>query len=196
MLGIDEITSPASNSSFTLNGQEHSSLSNNFTINQSFEVNLRGPTPEDDPATIGFKTNTDAVADSVDSLVKAYNNFITIGSRYSQGHATNLLNLDMARLYRGMSGDLESVGVESVEDGTLTLDREKIASAVTGDDSRNAFNILNRFKNALSRQADRTAIDPLNYADKITVEYKNPGKTYPAPYATSRYAGLLVDQAL
>ena len=196
MLGIDEITSPASNSSFTLNGQEHSSLSNNFTINQSFEVNLRGPTPEDDPATMGFKTNTDAVADSVDSLVKAYNNFITIGSRYSQGHATNLLNLDMARLYRGMSGDLESVGVESVEDGTLTLDREKIASAVTGDDSRNAFNILNRFKNALSRQADRTAIDPLNYADKITVEYKNPGKTYPAPYATSRYAGLLVDQAL
>ena len=196
LLGIDEITSPAENSSFTLNGQEHSSLSNNFTINQSFEVNLRGPTPEDEPATIGFKTNTDAVADSVDSLLKAYNNFIEIGSRYSRGHTSNLLNMDMARLYRGMSRDLAEVGVESTQDGTLALDREKIADAVTGEDSRNAFNILNRFKNALSRQADRTAIDPLNYADKITVEYKNPGKTYPAPYATSRYSGLLVDQAL
>ncbi len=196
LLGIDQITSPAENSSFTLNGQEHSSLSNNFTINQSFEVNLKAPTPENEPVDIGFKTNTDAVADSVDSLVKAYNKFIEIGSKYSQGHSSNLLKMDMNRLYRSMSGDLEGVGVERAEDGTLTLDRDKIASAVTGEKARDSFNVLNRFKNALSRQADQTAIDPLNYADKITVQYKNPGKTYPAPYATSRYSGLLVDQSL
>ncbi len=196
LLGINHITSKAENSSFTLNGQEHSSLSNNFTINQSFEVNLKAATPEGEPAEIGFKTNTDAVADSVDSLLTAYNNFVEIGSKYSTGHSSSLLKMDMARLYRSMGSDLASIGVERIEDGTLTLDRDKIASAVTGENARGSFNILNRFKNALSRQADQTAIDPLNYADKITVQYKNPGKTYPAPYATSRYSGLLVDQSL
>lgn len=39
-LGIAHVTSPASNSIFRLNGQEHSSLSNTFTINRSFEVTM------------------------------------------------------------------------------------------------------------------------------------------------------------
>lgn len=195
-LGITEITQPASNSSFTLNGTLHESLSNTFTINRAFDITLNEVTPDDDPARIGFKASTEAMADSVNDLLDAFNGFVEIGQQYASRHKNSTLIGEMGRLYRSMSDELASVGVVSNEDQTLSLDRDRLAGAVTGEDSGNAFGILNRFKNAISRQADKTAIDPLNYVDKVPIEYKNPGHGLVAPYATSRYAGLLVDQSL
>ena len=40
-LGINKVTDAASNSVFLLNGTEHSSYSNTFTINNTFEVHLK-----------------------------------------------------------------------------------------------------------------------------------------------------------
>ncbi len=195
-LGIAEVAQPAANSSFTLNGTPHESLSNSFTINRAFDITLNEVTPDDAPAQIGFKASTEAMADSINDLIDAFNGFVEIGQQYAQKHHNSQLIGEMGRLYRSMSGDLASVGVISNEDQTLTLDRDQIAEAVTSDEAKGAFEILNRFKNAISRQADKTAIDPLNYVDKIPIEYKNPGHNFVAPYATSRYAGLLVDQSL
>ena len=196
ILGIGEVTQPASNSSFTLNGTPHESLSNSFTINRAFDITLNDITPDDEPARIGFKANTEAMADSINDLIDAYNGFVDIGQRYAERHHNSTLIGEMGRLYRSMSDELSSVGVVSNEDQTLSLDREQIAEAVTSDEAKEAFGILNRFKNAISRQANKTAIDPLNYVDKIPIEYKNPGHNFVFPYATSRYAGLLVDQFL
>ncbi len=196
ILGITDVTQPAMNSSFTLNGTLHESLSNSFTINRAFDITLNSVTPDDDPARIGFKASSDAMADSVNDLLEAYNGFIEIGQQYASRHKNTTLLGEMGRIYRSMSEELSSVGVVSNEDQTLSLDRDTIVGAVSGEDSKNAFSILNRFKNAISRQADKTAIDPLNYVDKVPIEYKNPGHGFVAPYATSRYAGLLVDQSL
>ncbi|MBQ9632025.1 MAG: flagellar capping protein [Lachnospiraceae bacterium] len=196
LLGITNITQPATNSSFTLNDREHESQSNNFTINRAFDITLNGITPEDQPVQIGFKKRTDAMADSVNDLVNAFNGFVEVGKQYAEAHHNTQLVGEMRRLYRSMSEDLASVGIASNEDQTLSLDRDTIANAITGDDSKSAVGVLNRFNNAMSRQADKVAIDPLNYVNKIPVEYKNPGHGFVAPYATSRYAGLMIDQSL
>ncbi|MBR1627880.1 MAG: flagellar capping protein [Lachnospiraceae bacterium] len=196
ILGINNVAQEASNSTFTLNGREHHSQSNNFTINRAFDITLHAPTPDEEPAQIGFKEKAEAMADSIYDLVNAFNGFVTIGRQYAASHHNSQLIGEMGRLYRSMRDDLASVGVVSNEDQTLDLDREQIASAVTSEDSKSAFGILNRFKNAVSRQANKTAIDPLNYVDKVPITYKNPGKGLVAPYATSRYAGLLIDQTL
>ena len=196
ILGIADVTQPAANSSFTLNGTPHESLSNTFTINRAFDITLNHTTPDDEPATIGFKASSEAMADSVNDLIDAFNGFVEIGTQYAANHNNTTLLGEMTRLYSSMSEELSSVGVISNEDKTLTLDRDTIGQAVSGEDAGSAFGILNRFKNAISRQADKTAIDPLNYVDKVPVEYKNPGRSFVAPYATSRYAGLLVDQSL
>ena len=195
-LGIGQVLQPASNSSFTLNGTEHESLSNTFTINRAFDITLNRETPEDEPVQIGFKTSGDAMADSVSELVDAFNGFMELGKAYAGKHKNGMLLGELSRLYHSMSEDLSTVGILSNGDQTLSVDREQISKAVTGEDAGSAFGILNRFKNAISRQADKTAIDPLNYVDKIPIEYKNPGHNFVAPYATSRYAGLLVDQSL
>ena len=195
-LGIDQVTSPAESSTFTLNGQEHHSLSNTFTINKAFELELRGTTPEDRPARIGFKANTEAIADSVDELLTSYNGFIAVGQKYSSSKGNNQLLNEVRGIGRAFASELDSVGVYPDVDGTLQLDREKIAKAVTGPDMDKAFTTLNKFKEALSREANKTSVNPLNYVDKVTVEYKNPGKNFSAPYAQSVYSGLLVDRSL
>jgi flagellar hook-associated protein 2 len=42
-------------------------------------------------------------------------------------------------------------------------------------------------------KADNAAIDPMYYVDKVIVEYKNPGRTFAAPYISSIYAGMMLD---
>lgn len=196
-LGISNISEPASNSRFELNGSEHSSLSNTFTINQQFEITLAGTTPKDEPAIIGFKANTDAIADSVDDLLTSYNGFIAVGEKYSTNHSNNQLLNEVHGISIILNDDLTKIGVnENPDDGTLSLDRDKLADSVTSANAKHTFKILNKFKDMLSREANKTSIDPLNYVDKITVEYKNPKMTFTAPYATSIYAGLLLDYSL
>lgn len=194
VLGISDITTPASNSLFTIDGVEHSSLSNSFTINNDFEVTLKATTEKD--AKIGFKTNTDAIADSTEGMIKAFNNFLTIGDKYEQIGGDSQLRREMSSLYRNLATSLESIGIIRDPNGTLSLDRDTLADALTGEDSSAGFSALNGFKDALKKQAEKTAVNPMDYVTKITVEYKNPGKNFSYPYAESRFAGLLVDQTL
>ena len=73
LLGIDQIAQKAGNSSFVLNGKEHSSYSNSFMVNNQFNLTLNGISKDGSEATINFKTDADAVADNVSSLANAYN---------------------------------------------------------------------------------------------------------------------------
>lgn len=194
ILGIGNITSPAANSSFTLNGAAHSSGSNTFTINNDFEITLKSPSAKS--ASIGFKTSTDAISDSVEDLAKAFNNFLSIGARYETVGGDSQLKYEMNSLYKAFSGELESVGITQEPNGMLSVDREVLSAAVTGPDSATSFSTLNHFKDSLLRQSQKTAVNPMDYVNKVTVEYKNPGKTFASPYAASRFAGMLVDQSL
>ena len=196
MLGIDKISSPAESSVFTLNGSEHSSLANTFTINQEFEITIKGVTPEDEPAQIGFKANTEAIADSVDNLLTSFNGFLEVGQKYSSGKGNNQLLNEINSISKNYASELAKVGIVINDDMSLSLNKEAMAGVVTGEDAKAAFKTLNKFKDALSREADKTAINPMNYVDKVTVEYKNPGKNFAAPYASSTYSGLLIDQSL
>ena len=196
ILGINEVTEPAQSSKFTLNDTEHSSLSNTFTINQAFEINLKKPTPANAPAHIGFKANTEAIADSVEELITSFNGFVAVGQKYENDNGRNQLLNELHGLARSFGDELAEVGIGLNGDGTMFLDREHIAESVTGEDAKAAFGILNKFKDALEREAQKTSVNPMNYVDKVTVEYKHPTKTFTAPYATSVYSGLLVNQAL
>lgn len=194
-LGIGRITSPAANSLFLLNGNEHSSLSNTFTIDRSFEINLHKAS-EGNPVRIGFKANTETLSDGVDEMLQAYNGMLSVGMKYSSSHTNNQLLNEMTRIARGLKDELEAVGITADEKGILSLERDVLAEAVSGEDSSKHYQTLNHFKNALSREAAKISINPMNYVDKVIVEYKNPGRNFAAPYAPSAYAGMLIDRAL
>ena len=196
MLGIANISSKASNSIFKLNGKEHSSLSNTFTIDKSFEVTMKNVSKENNPVHIGFKADADTVADAVDSLSLAYNGMIAIGHKYHEAHGNKSLLNETIAVTRGIRTDLEEIGITANDDGYMEVDRDKLVASISGNDASQSYKTLNTLKNALKRQANKASLNPMKYVDKVIVEYKNPGKTLTAPYAPSAYSGLLVDQSL
>lgn len=194
-LGIDHVKEMASNSSFLVDGTEHSSLSNHFTINNIFSLTLRGTNTSDTVASIGFKTNTDAITDNVESLVNEYNNIILLSYNYTDTQQSDKLRKDMESAARPYYNELESYGLKLKEDGFLTVDRHLLTDAVTSNDAKECFSILNSFKETLNTKAAEVSINPMNYVDKLLVAYKNPsGRNFTAPYITSVYSGMMLDQ--
>ncbi len=193
-LGIDQITSPAQNSSFLLNGIEHSSYSNTFTLNKMFELTLNGISPEDTPARIGFKTSVDTVADNLQVLVDSYNGFIQTAERYADSQQGSLLLHDFKNVSYAHRNSLESIGLMLGGNGYISVDRDLLSDAVEQKEPSETFSVLNSFKNALAMRANNISIDPIRYVDKTIVTYKQPGVShYPSPYHTSLYSGMMLD---
>ena len=99
VLGISHVEHMASNSSFLLNGTEHSSLSNTFTVNNAFELTLKKESTGS-ATQIGFKPGSDAIADNVQTLVDAYNNIIQLSHNYSDTQQSSRLLRDMSAVAR------------------------------------------------------------------------------------------------
>ena len=194
-LGIHQVSQEASNSSFTLNGKEHSSLSNTFTINKEFEITLKSPTAEED-ATIGFKTNTEAITDGAQQMVRVYNNMLQTAQRYSSGHSNSRLYSEVSGIANTLQSEFASLGIAPSETGELSIDEDQMRESLDSGSTDVAISTLNKFKNMLSRQADKVAVNPMSYLDALIVEYKNPGHTFSAPYAQSAYSGMMVDRSL
>lgn len=194
VLGINQVAQMAQNSAFLLNGTEHSSLSNTFTVNNDFELTLRNPSKQDTAARIGFKTNVDAAADNVQSLVNVYNNMVQLSYDYSETQESNKLLRDMINITRPYHNELESIGLQVKSDGKIDVDRNLLADAVTAPDAKDCFSLLNEFKEDLGKTAASASIDPMNYVSKVLIAYKNPVHNFATPYITSIYSGMMLDR--
>lgn len=196
LLGIDRINSAAKNSSFILNGMVHSSYSNTFTINNTFELTLNGISPKDTPSQIGFKTSIDAVADNLQELVNAYNGFIETGEKYSSSSQGNRLLRDLKGVSYSYKNSLESIGMIVEDNGSISIDKNLLAEAIDTEDPSATFSVLNSFKNSLFAKASNASINPIKYVDKIIVAYKRPGANFSSPYYSSIYSGMMLDMIL
>ena len=195
ILGISEITSPAKNASFLLNGKEHVSRSNTITVDKTFELKLKGVHNEGESETIGYKPSVDAVADNLQELVDSYNSIIDIATNPvgEEQQGSRLLN-DMRSVTANYNSELEAIGLCSQDDGRIRVDRALLADAISSVDAKESFSVLNAFKDALNDKASNASINPMNYVNKIIVAYKNPGHKFAAPYISSIYAGMMLDR--
>ena len=196
LLGIHKVIHASENSLFYFNGEEYSSLSNTFTINNTFELTLKGLTSAENTAEISFKTSTDAVADNIMSLVNAFNGILLIAEKSSANAAgdTNKLLNEISGLAHARKESLAGIGLMVSENGSISLDKEILTEAITPERSEETFATLSRFKSAIGAKADNVAINPMNYVNKKVVAYKNPGKTWAAPYFSSVYSGMMLDR--
>lgn len=195
-LGIEQITQDAENSRFLVDGEELTSLSNSFTIGNTFELSLNKPSPEGLPAEISFKTDVDAVADNVMTLVDAFNRILEIAENSSAEATgdTNKLFNEMSSVSKSRRESLGEIGLIVADNGHVSLDKEKLDAAIQPNRADVTFKRLSKFKNAIGAKADAVAINPMNYVNKVVVNYKNPGKTFTAPYFSSVYSGMMLDR--
>ena len=195
VLGIDHVSQTPQNSEFLLNGNRHYSYDNTFTINNAFELTLRGISEEGSPVTIGFKADVDAVADNIYTLIGSYNSIIYTADKYADSQKeSSLLYHDMSRAAFRCKNSLESLGLIVDDHGCISIDKARLAEAVVSENCNEKFSVLNDFKNMLSSQANRAAMDPMKYVDKVVVTYKSPGNNLVTPYLTSLYSGMMMDR--
>ena len=194
VLGINHIETEAKSSAFLLNGTLHSSYSNNFTVDNHFDITLRGINADDNTARIDFKANADAITDNVQRLVHAYNNVIDLAHAHTESRNSNKLIRDMSSVARNYHYELEAIGINIEDDSKLSIDNNLLTDAVTAPDAPQTFAILNDFKDDLNERSTNAFIDPMNYVNKLVVAYKNPGHNFATPYITSIYSGMMLDQ--
>lgn len=191
-LGIDYIASKASNAYFTINGEESYATSNQFTVDKTFEITLNNVSPNSGESVfIGLKTNIDSLKDNIYHLVGGYNSFLESVEQYKNLTSSNKLSYEMqnvARLYRN---ELDAVGINITDNGTLAIDDNLLTQTAQSEDMYELLSPLKNFSSSLFEKGEEISRDPLNYASKKIVAYKNPGKTFTSPYVTSNYSGLL-----
>lgn len=192
LLGIDYIAQNASNAHFTVNGQEHSTSSNQFTINKAFELTLKGVSSDSgEPVTIGLKTNVDSLKDNIYNLISGYNTFLQAADQYKELTSSNKLSFEtksVAKLYRN---ELDAIGINITENGALVIDDSLLTQTAESEEAYDLLSPLKEFSSSLFNKGEEISRDPLNYANQRIVAYKNPGKSFTSPYAISSYSGLL-----
>lgn len=190
-LGIDNITQFPENAVFTINGEEQTSASNKFTIN-NFEINLKDTTEEDTPVHIGFKTDTDTIAENIKSLVAQYNSMVETSGNYVTDNKVQSHSLlkDLHKLTSQYHNSLESIGLNTEDSGKLDVEDTLLYQALEEDTDDTVQTIFN-FKNALIGKTNKVLLNPMDYVNRTIVTYKNPGKTFVNPYVTSMYSGML-----
>lgn len=193
-LGIDHVAQEAQNAVFLLDGTEHMAYSNTFLLDNSFELTLHGTSPEGNPATVGFKTNADAMADNIQTLVDSYNSVLQTASKYSKSQPQSVqLYKDMSSTAFAYQSSLEDIGLMVGDDGSISIDNDTLRETVSANNYEDNLSVLNDFKNLLNAKANNASLDPMRYVDKVLVTYKNPGKNFATPYITSIYSGMMMD---
>ncbi|MDD2973334.1 MAG: flagellar capping protein [Lachnospiraceae bacterium] len=194
-LGLDDVTRPAQNSNFLLNGQERETAANNFTIEKTYEVELKGlSSTEGETASIGLKNDTESFNENINYLVGSYNDFLRAASEHltSQSRNSTLIS-EMNRITSYYKEDFDEIGLQIQEDGSIQVDPDKLnaTASATGVDIREQFSPIKNFTNSVVRKTNEISLNPMHYVSKTVVAYKNPGKNFANPYATSAYSGMM-----
>lgn len=192
-LALDHVESYPEDSSFAIDGVEHSTHSNTFLAGKVLEIRLTGVSATDNPSTIGFKTDTEAITEHIETFVSEYNSFLDTVRGYAeeQPRSEKLIS-EYTSIARQYMNDLESIGLEIMSDGNIRIDKALLVEATKDEENYNeTLEGINGFKNAVLRKVNQSLLDPMEYVDKVILNYKNPGRNYANPYVTSVYSGMM-----
>lgn len=192
-LGIDYISREPSNAQFSVNGEPKEAHSNKFTLDKSYEIVLRGVTPEEGaPTTIGLKADYEALADNLIQLAGSYNNFLSAVEKLKTfQNSSGKLKGEMAGIASLYKDGLSGIGLNVQQDGYIHVDSNAVTNAVRTEDAENRFQVIKNFTQQIFRKTNRISLNPMEYVDKTVVAYKNPGHNFANPYLSSNYTGML-----
>jgi len=192
-LGIGDITRPATNAQFLINGNERTAYSNNFTIEKTYEIHLTGlSTAEGDTTTVGIKPDHESLHENISQLIGGYNDFLRSAAEYLNTQPrSNRLIQELRGIANTFSGDLAPIGINIGEDGALTLNEKLLDSALSTSDAEETLSPIKDFTTSLLRKTKSVSLNPMHYVNKTIVAYKNPGHGYASPYVTSAYSGMM-----
>lgn len=190
--GLNKTKTEAANSIFYINGNLHSSYSNDFTVEKTYELHLKGTTEKDKPVTIGTKNDVESLVGNISHMIQGYNDFIKSISEYREDHPTS------SKLFNEVSGiagyfenTFSSLGLSVGEDGIISINHDAMKTSLESENREDLFDSMKNFTSSLLRKSNEITLDPMKYVDKKVVAYKNPGKSFVNPYTSSIYSGMM-----
>ncbi len=191
--GLDYVASPSSNASFIVNGEEVTTSSNHFTLENTYELQLTGVSSEEgETASIGLRMDAESLTENINTLVRGYNSFLQAVAEYKENQPkSNRLFNEMSSVARVYAQGLTSAGLNLNLDGTLEVDRNTLQQRAMSDDAKEVFSSMKGFTNSVLRKTNQVSLNPMNYVNNVIVAYKNPGKNFASPYITSAYSGMM-----
>ncbi|MBQ4483150.1 MAG: flagellar filament capping protein FliD [Lachnospiraceae bacterium] len=190
--GLGEVASKPQNAEFTLNGNPHSAYSNSFTIDKAYEVTLKGVSEEGEDTHIGLKPDVESLISNVESLVDGYNKFISKAYGYTETYGlSNKFRNEMRGIQNVYRNELDAIGLTFKENGELEIDDKYLRSAALEGDHNDTLRPITDFASEILLEAKKISLNPMNYTNRIVVEYKNPGHNFANPYITSMYSGMM-----
>ncbi len=190
--GLGEVTEAPLNAEFTLNGNSHSAYSNSFTIDKAYEINLKGVSEEGEQVHIGLKPDVESLISNVENLVEGYNRFITNAMDYSDKYGlSNRFRNEMRGIQNVYRNELDAIGLTFKDNGELEIDDKYLRAAAFEGDHNDTLRPITDFTSEMLLEAKKISLNPMEYTDRIVVEYKNPGHNFSNPYVTSMYSGMM-----
>lgn len=191
-LGLDQISSPAANAHFTLNGEDRMAISNHFTVGGKFDIQIKDVTTS--PISVGVKRDNEALVKHISSLVDNYNKFVLEASgKQDAKFKSDKLKSEAVSIARQYMSGIEDMGIKLEGEGTISIDDEMLHQAVAGLQNDEMLKPIRNFTDALINKAKDIAVDPMKYVDRPVVNYKNPDSrdNTASPYITSEYSGMM-----
>jgi flagellar hook-associated protein 2 len=187
--GLNNMTTPPANASFTINGEDKEALANSFILNNSLHITLLGEA--EDSVKIGYAPDDSPIYSGVRQFTADYNNMIKTASSYPSGKGAKIIH-DLKAIASTYKNQLESAGITvSSDDGKLTLDESLVRQSIEEGDMDAIFSSRHGFVARVNQTINEIKINPLEYVDKKVVTYPNTLHfPYPNPYITSMYSGL------
>ncbi len=191
-LGLDYIASPATNASFLVNGEEHSSTTNHYTLDHTYELQFKGVSSEDgETASIGIKTDVESLAENINTLVRGYNSFLQAVSEYSgvQPKSDRLFH-EMSSVARVYAKGLTSAGLNLNLDGTLEVDNNVLRQKATSEDAKESVLRMKELYELCASKSNQVSLNPMHYVNNVIVAYKESRKELRKPlYSRAHTAG-------
>lgn len=202
-LGLNKTIKEATNAVYSINGNEESSYSNSFNVYGAYHVTLH---PENTDASknvpdnitaraaaanagkpaavkIGLYPDAQSLSNNIETFVEGYNHFMNgVINDETDEMLTRLLSKDLHKFLGIHSYNLEKYGISINEDATLDYQKT--------DDITDAAAIKG-FGSQVLRKLNAISLDPMEYIDRRICAYPNPNASYPNPYMTSIYTGML-----
>lgn len=188
--GLNSTSQDASNASFRINGDSHTSPSNHFMVAAAYELELKQTTTA--PISISTKSEDASVTDNIRSLVKSYNTFLNSVSSINNGQ------FDQKKVLSGVHSlilqqldELSSLGINQTEDGHIAFDEQTLIDSGGEGELTQKVQPIRTFAANLNAMTQDIMLDPMKFAKRQMVNYKNPGHEYANPYVTSEYSGMM-----
>lgn len=200
-LGLNKSIKEASNAIYSINGDEDTSYSNSFSVHGAYHVTLH---PENADASvsdnitaqaaaakhhktasakIGLYPDAQSLSNNIETFVEGYNHFLNgVLKNETEEPLTRLLSNDLHKFLKLHSQSLEKYGISVNEDSTLEYEN---AGEITDAAAIKGFGFH------IMRKLNAISLDPMEYVDRRICAYPNPNASYPNPYMTSIYTGML-----